>query len=100
MSRDFSFLVAPLVAEFVVFLVVVDLFFGECVGSDLCPGGKLRRLYIGRRWGGQPITMVCVDNHVDIKITATGAQIAAYTLTEEKIYYNKKDNKLSPQRGN
>ena len=59
-------------------------------------GGKLRRLYIGRRWGGQPITMVCVDNHVDIKITATGAQIAAYTLTEEKIYYNKKDNKLSP----
>ena len=63
-------------------------------------GGKLRRLYIGRRWGGQPITMVCVDNHVDIKITATGAQIAAYTLTEEKIYYNKKDNKLSPQRGN
>ena len=43
---------------------------------------------------------VCVDNHVDIKITATGAQIAAYTLTEEKIYYNKKDNELSPQRGN
>ena len=40
--------------------------------------------------------MVCVDNHVDIKITATGAQIAAYTLTEEKIYYNKKDNELNP----
>ena len=62
--------------------------------------GKLRRLYIGRRWGGEPITMVCVDNHVDIKITATGAQIAAYTLTEEKIYYNKKDNELNLQRGN
>ena len=44
--------------------------------------------------------MVCVDNHVDIKITFTGAQIAAYTLTEEKIYYNKKDNELNPQRGN
>ncbi len=44
--------------------------------------------------------MVCVDNHVDIKITATGAQIAAYTLAEEKIYYNKKDNELNPQRGN
>ncbi|WP_419127533.1 hypothetical protein [Corynebacterium sp. MSK122] len=57
-------------------------------------------LYIGRRWGGEPITMICVDNHVDIKTTATGAQIAAYTLTEEKIYYNKKDNELSPQRGN
>ncbi len=40
--------------------------------------------------------MVCVDNHVDIKITATGAQIAAYTRTEEKIYYNKKDNELNP----
>ena len=40
MFRDFSFLVAPLGAEFVVFLVVVDLFFGECVGSDLCPGGS------------------------------------------------------------
>ena len=39
MSRDFSFSVAPLGAEFVVFLVVVDLFFGECVGGDLCPGG-------------------------------------------------------------
>lgn len=63
-------------------------------------GGKLRRLYIGRRWGGEPITMICIDNHVDIKTTATGAQIAAYTLTEEKIYYNKKDNELSPQRGN
>lgn len=43
--------------------------------------------------------MVCVDNHVDIKITATGAQIAAYTLTEEKIYYNKKDNELNPPTG-
>ena len=63
-------------------------------------GGKLRRLYIGRRWGGEPITMVCIDNRVSIKITTTGAQIAAYTLTEEKIYYNKKDNELSPQRGN
>ena len=63
-------------------------------------GGKLRRLYIGRRWGGEPITMVCIDNRVDIKITATGAQIAAYTLTEEKIYYNKKDNELNPSRGN
>ena len=63
-------------------------------------GGKLRRLYIGRRWGGEPITMICIDNHVDIKTTATGAQIAAYTLTEEKIYYNKKDNELNPNRGN
>jgi len=33
--------------------------------------------------------MVCIDNRVDVKITATGAQSAAYTLTEEKIYYNK-----------
>ena len=40
--------------------------------------------------------MVCVDNRVDIKISATGAQIAAYTLTEEKIYFNKKDNELDP----
>ena len=63
-------------------------------------GGKLRRLYIGRRWGGEPITMVCIDNRVSIKITTTGAQIAAYTLTEEKIYYNKKDNELDPQQGN
>ena len=39
MSRDFSFLVAPLGAEFVVFLVVIDFFFGECVGGDLCPSG-------------------------------------------------------------
>ena len=44
--------------------------------------------------------MVCIDNRVDIKITATGAQIAAYTLTEEKISYNKKDNELNPSRGN
>ena len=35
----FLFLVAPTGVEFVVFLVVVDLFFGKCVGSDLCPGG-------------------------------------------------------------
>ena len=48
-------------------------------------GGKLRRLYIGRRWGGEPITMVCIDNRVSIKITTTGAQIAAYTLTEKKL---------------
>ena len=44
--------------------------------------------------------MVCIDNRVDVKITATGAQIAAYTLTEEKIYYNKKDSELNPSRGN
>jgi len=44
--------------------------------------------------------MVCIDNRVNIKITATGAQIAVYTLAEEKIYYNKKDNELDPQRGN
>ena len=31
-------MVAPLGVEFVVFLVVIDLFFGECVGGDLCPG--------------------------------------------------------------
>lgn len=48
-------------------------------------GGKLRRLYIGRRWGGEPITMVCIDNRVSIKITTTGAQIAAYTLTEKNL---------------
>lgn len=35
----FLFLVAPTGVEFDVFLVVVDLFFGKCVGSDLCPGG-------------------------------------------------------------
>lgn len=61
--------------------------------------GKLRRLYIGRRWGGEPITMICVDNHVDIKLITTGAQIAAYTLTDEKIYYNQKDNEITPPRG-
>ena len=44
--------------------------------------------------------MVCIDNRVDVKITATGAQIAAYTLTEEKIYYNKNDSELNPSRGN
>ncbi|HAT1309185.1 TPA: IS481 family transposase, partial [Corynebacterium striatum] len=49
-------------------------------------GDKLRRLYIGRRWGGEPITMVCVDNHVDIKITATGAQIAASMTSETRMW--------------
>ena len=77
---------------------------GDATGTNgkttLRWGGKLRRLYIGRRWGGEPITMVCIDNRVSIKITTTGAQIAAYTLTEEKIYYNKKDNELDPQQGN
>ena len=63
-------------------------------------GGKLRRLYIGRRWSGEPITMVCVENHVDIKINATGVQIAAYRLSDEKIYYNQSDNGLNPKRGN
>ena len=43
--------------------------------------------------------MICVDNHVDIKIITTGAQIAAYTLTDEKIYYNQKDNEITPSRG-
>jgi len=43
--------------------------------------------------------MVCVDNHVDIKLITTGAQIAAYTLTDEKIYYNQKDNEIIPPRG-
>ena len=62
-------------------------------------GGQLRRLYIGRRWGGEPITMLCVDNHVDIKITATGEHIAAYTMSDDKIYYNQKDNELNPLRG-
>ena len=38
MSRVFVFS-CPVGVEFVVFLVVVDLFFGKCVGSDLCPGG-------------------------------------------------------------
>lgn len=61
--------------------------------------GKLRRLYIGRRWGGEPITMICVDNHVDIKLISSGAQIATYTLTDEKIYYNQKDNEITPPRG-
>ena len=61
--------------------------------------GKLRRLYIGRRWGGEPITMICVDNHVDIKLITTGAQIAAYTRTDEKIYYNQKDIEITPPRG-
>lgn len=44
--------------------------------------------------------MICVDNHVDIKLITTGAQIAAYTLTDEKIYYNQKDNELNPNPGN
>ena len=38
MPRDFSFSVALLGVKFVVFLVVIDFFFGECVGGDLCPG--------------------------------------------------------------
>ena len=42
--------------------------------------------------------MICVDNHVDIKLITTGAQIAAYTLTDEKIYYNQKDNESTPPR--
>lgn len=37
MPRDFSFSVALLGVKFVVFLVVIDFFFGECVGGDLCP---------------------------------------------------------------
>lgn len=53
----------------------------------------------GRRWGGEPITMLCVDNHVDIKITATGEHIAAYTMSDDKIYYNQKDNELNPLWG-
>lgn len=61
--------------------------------------GQLRRLYIGRRWGGEPIAILCVDNHADIKITATGEHIASYTLTDDKIYYNQKDNELNPNRG-
>ena len=44
--------------------------------------------------------MTCKDEHVTIKIAATGEQIAAYTMEAEKVYYNKKDNELSPQRGN
>ena len=39
MPRDFSFSVALLGVKFGVFLVVIDLFFGECVGGDLCPSG-------------------------------------------------------------
>ncbi len=53
--------------------------------------GKLRRLYIGRRWTGQPITMTCKDEHVTIKIATTGEQIAAYTMEADKVYYNQKD---------
>lgn len=62
--------------------------------------GQLRRLYIGRRWGGEPITMVIVDNKVDIKITTTGEQIASYTLTEDQIYYNRSHNELTQTPGN
>lgn len=61
--------------------------------------GQLRRLYIGRRWGGEPITILVVNNHADIKLNTTGEHIASYTLTEDKIYYNKKDNELNPNRG-
>ena len=39
MPRDFSISVALLGVKFVVFLVVIDFFFGECVGGDLCPSG-------------------------------------------------------------
>ena len=39
--------------------------------------------------------MICAD----IKLITTGAQIAAYTLTDEKIYYNQKDNETTPPRG-
>ena len=63
-------------------------------------GGQLRRLYIGRRWGGEPITIMCVDNTADIKITTTGQHIARYTMTPDKIYYNQKDNELNPKPGN
>lgn len=63
-------------------------------------GGQLRRIYIGRRWTGEPITIMCVDNTADIKITATGQHIAHYTLTPDKIYYNQKDNELNPNPGN
>lgn len=37
-SRFFVFS-CPVGVEFVVFLVVIDLFLGACVGGDLCPGG-------------------------------------------------------------
>ena len=63
-------------------------------------GGQLRRLYIGRRWAGEPITILCVDNTADIKITSTGQHIAHYTMTPDKIYYNQKDNELNPNPGN
>ena len=40
--------------------------------------------------------MVCVDNHVDIKITFTGAQIAAYTLTEKRSITTRKTTNSTP----
>ena len=43
--------------------------------------------------------MVRIDNRIDIKITATGAQIAAYTLNYDKVYYSQKDNKLHAAQG-
>lgn len=61
--------------------------------------GKLRRLYIGRRWTGKPITMTCKDEHVTIKIAATGEQIAAYTMEADKVYYNQKDNEITAAQG-
>lgn len=63
-------------------------------------GRTTQTLYIGRRWAGEPITIMCVDNTADIKITATGQHIAHYILAPDKIYYNQKDNELNPNPGN
>ena len=43
--------------------------------------------------------MTCKDEHVTIKIAATGEQIAAYTMEAEKVYYNQKDNEITATRG-
>ncbi len=43
--------------------------------------------------------MTCKDEHVTIKIAATGEQIAAYTMESEKVYYNQKDNEITATRG-
>lgn len=43
--------------------------------------------------------MTCKDEHVTIKIAATGEQIAAYTMEADKVYYNQKDNEITATQG-
>lgn len=49
--------------------------------------GDLKRLYVGRRWAGQPIAVVCIDNVVEIVATESGEQVGRYVLVDGQRYF-------------